>query len=192
MKIQDCPDFFFWKINAIFLSHPLFGNHLSLNPQTGPRPEFCYRRFIFRATKGDQTLLFSWRNKLVCVCRTSAASVELLPRGLRAVAFPRWLHVQSCSTWLILMVRCCFGGLCVRDRLAASVCVCCTSAASVELLPRGWCAVPPSLSLGYMSSAARRGSLFVVASATCVLASFVQIHILGYPTYIYYGARGVA
>ena len=28
---------------------------------------------------------------LVCACRTSAASVEPLPRGSRAVAFPRWL-----------------------------------------------------------------------------------------------------
>ena len=51
---------------------------------------------------------------LVCSCHTSAASVEPLPRGSRAVAFPRWLHVLSCSTWLI--VRCsllyqllCFG-----------------------------------------------------------------------------------
>ena len=42
---------------------------------------------------------------LVCACRTSAASVEPLPRGSRAVAFPRWLHVLSCLTWLI--VRCC-------------------------------------------------------------------------------------
>ena len=61
-----------------------------------------------------------------CFCllyRTSAASVELRPRGRRAVAFPRWLHLRdrSGSTWhiVILMVRCCFGGLCVRDRLAA-------------------------------------------------------------------------
>ena len=61
----------------------------------------------------------------VCVYRTSAASVELRPRGWRAVAFPRWLHDQSesGSTWLIviLIVRCCFGGLCVRDGLAASL-----------------------------------------------------------------------
>ena len=42
---------------------------------------------------------------LVCACRTSPASVEPLPRGSRAVAFPRWLHVLSCSTWLI--VPCC-------------------------------------------------------------------------------------
>ena len=84
----------------------------------------------------------------VCVCRTSAASVELLPQGWRAVASPRWLHVQSCSTWLI--VRCCFGGLCVvRDGLAATVCACRTSAASVEPLPRGSRAQrAPSLSLG--------------------------------------------
>ena len=32
----------------------------------------------------------------VCACRTNtAASVELLPRGSRAVAFPGWLHVLS-------------------------------------------------------------------------------------------------
>ena len=48
----------------------------------------------------------------VCVCLTSAASVELLPRGWRAVAFPRWLHVLSCSTWHSGIVRCCIGGLC--------------------------------------------------------------------------------
>ena len=29
---------------------------------------------------------------LVCACRTSAASVEPLPRGSRTVAFPRPLH----------------------------------------------------------------------------------------------------
>ena len=59
----------------------------------------------------------------VGVYRTSAASVELRPRGWRAVAFPRWFHYQSGSTWLvvILIVRCCFGGLCVRDGLASSV-----------------------------------------------------------------------
>ena len=47
-----------------------------------------------------------------CVCRTSAASVELLPRGWRAVAFPCWLQILSCSAWLILIVLCCIGGLC--------------------------------------------------------------------------------
>ena len=65
-----------------------------------------------------------------CFClrmsRTFAASVELLPRSWRAVTFPRLLHVLSCSTWLIIRCYCfSFGGLCdlcVRDRLAASVC----------------------------------------------------------------------
>jgi len=73
----------------------------------------------------------------VCVYRTSAASVELRPRGCRAVAFPRWLHVQSCSTRLIviLIVRCCFGGLYETGLLL--VCACRTSGASVEPLPRG-------------------------------------------------------
>ena len=59
----------------------------------------------------------------ISVCRTSAASVELLPRGWRTIAFLHWLHAQSCSTWLILILiaRCCFGAwlLCVRDGLAA-------------------------------------------------------------------------
>ena len=31
----------------------------------------------------------------VCVNRTSAASVELRPRGWRALAFPRWLHLRD-------------------------------------------------------------------------------------------------
>ena len=68
------------------------------------------------------------------ICRTSAASVELLPRGWRAVAFPRWLHDHSCSTWLIviLIVRCCFGGSCVRDGLAACLR---TSLVALLLLP---------------------------------------------------------
>ena len=35
----------------------------------------------------------------VCVYHTYAASVEHLPPGWRAVAFPRWFHDQSCSTW---------------------------------------------------------------------------------------------
>ena len=48
----------------------------------------------------------------VCVYRTSAASVELRPRGWRAVAFPRhfWLHLllrdRSGSPWIIIKNRC--------------------------------------------------------------------------------------
>ena len=74
----------------------------------------------------------------VCVYRASAASVELLPRAWRAVAFPLWLHVRSCSTWLTisLMVRCCLGA-CVYETGLLLVCACRTSAASVEPLPRG-------------------------------------------------------
>jgi len=74
-----------------------------------------------------------------------AASVEPLPQGSRSVAFPRWLHVdvQSCSTWLIviLIVLCCFGGLCVRDGLAACLRMSYFCAASVEPLPQGLRAV---------------------------------------------------
>ena len=58
---------------------------------------------------------------LVCACRTSAASVESLPRGSRAVAFPRWLQVLSCSTWLT--ARCCINSSCVLASLALIVIV---------------------------------------------------------------------
>ena len=59
---------------------------------------------------------------LVCACRTTAASVEPLSRGSRAVAFPRWLQVLSCSTWLI--VRCCINSSsCVLASLALIVIV---------------------------------------------------------------------
>ena len=103
-----------------------------------PLSSACHARFMCSAPAfyaWRRLPLICWKLLMVdlCVCtrraccltvsvhRTSAASVELFPRGWRAVAFPRWLHVRSCSTWLIviLMVRCCFGGLCVRDRLAA-------------------------------------------------------------------------
>ena len=61
---------------------------------------------------------------LVCACRTSAASVEPLPRGSRAVAFPLWLQVLSCSTWLIDIVRCCINSSsCVLASLALIVIV---------------------------------------------------------------------
>ena len=62
---------------------------------------------------------------LVCACRTSAASVEPLPRGSRAVAFPLWLQVLSCSTcWLIDIVRCCIkSSSCVLASLALIVIV---------------------------------------------------------------------
>ena len=72
--------------------------------------------FVIKAVRRGSFRSFSWfvvasaacvyetGLLLVCACRTSAASVEPLPRGSRAVAFPRWLQVLSCSTWLI--VRC--------------------------------------------------------------------------------------
>ena len=46
-------------------------------------------------------LLFAHASHFCCF----RPSVEELPRGWRTVAFPRWLHVLSCLTWLI--VRCC-------------------------------------------------------------------------------------
>ena len=73
--------------------------------------------FVIEAVRrGSFSLSFSWfvvasaacvyetGLLLVCACRTSTASVEPLPGGSRAVAFPLWLQVLSCSTWLI--VRC--------------------------------------------------------------------------------------
>ena len=72
--------------------------------------------FVIEAVRRAGSLSFSWfvvasaacvceKGLLLdCACRTSAASVEPLPRGSRAVAFPLWLQVLSCSTWLILIV----------------------------------------------------------------------------------------
>ena len=124
-----------WRLRCM---QPLHGHGMGgVRPWSLSRgvPSACHARFMCSAPG-----FFAWRRlpliclKLlvgvcvrdgfaasVCVYRTSAASVELLPRGWRAVAFPRWLHVRSCSTWLIviLMGRCCFGGSCVRDGLAA-------------------------------------------------------------------------
>ena len=79
----------------------------------------------------------------VCVNHTSAASVELLPRGWRAVAFPRWLHDQSGSTWLIvilIIIRKIFvvaSAACVYETGLLLVCACRAPAASVEPLPPG-------------------------------------------------------
>ena len=75
----------------------------------------------------------------------AAASVELLPQGWRAVAFPRWLHVQSCSTWLIVILMymaemswfVVASAARVHETGLLLVCACRTSAASVEPLPRG-------------------------------------------------------
>ena len=77
----------------------------------------------------------------VRVCCTSAAFVELLFRGWRAVAFPRWLHVLSCScsTCLIfmVMVRCYFGGLCFDfiDAIVASGELCARVSEALLALP---------------------------------------------------------
>ena len=77
--------------------------------------------------------------------RTSAASVELRPRGWRAVAFPCWLHLRdrSGSPWLIviLMEFVVASAACVYETGLLLVCACRTSAASVEPLPRGTRAV---------------------------------------------------
>jgi len=82
----------------------------------------------------------------VCVYniyRTFAASVEPLPRGWRAVAFPRWLHDQSGSTWLIvilIIIRKIFvvaSAACVYETGLLLVCACRAPAASVEPLPPG-------------------------------------------------------
>jgi len=86
---------------------------------------------LLRSVLGAACRWFAGSSWLVCVCetglllllfiiayyciitiiiyRTSAASVELRPRGWRAVAFPRWLQVLSCLTWFI--IRCCINSL---------------------------------------------------------------------------------
>ena len=64
------------------------------------RPLICWKLLVGVACVYKTGLLLLFAHVAL-----SAFSVELRPRGLRAVAFPRWLHVQSCSAWLILMVR---------------------------------------------------------------------------------------
>ena len=114
----------------------------------------------------------------VCVYRTSAASVELRPRGWRAVAFPRWLHLRdrSGSPWLIviLMVRCYCKAACVYEAGLLLVCACRTSAASVEPLPRGSRAVAFPLWLQVLSCSTWLNVFVVhccINSSSCVLAS---------------------
>ena len=72
---------------------------------------------------------------LVCACRTSAASVGPLPRGSRAVAFPLWLQVLSCSTCgSLFIVHCCINSSsCVLASLALIVIV---GIPSAELRPQ--------------------------------------------------------
>ena len=115
----------------------------------------------------------------VCVYstpHTSTDSFELRPREGRTVAFPRWVRVQNCSMWLILIVPCCFGGLSVRDGLALLF-----AYVALLLLPLTFFlgVGAPSLSLGgFMFKAARRGSMFVVAAAAYVLASLALLVII--------------
>ena len=118
-----------WKLSDLDHSHaatPQRVTRASCAQLFLPRSDFCAWRRL---------LLICWKLLIgvcvrdglaasVCVLyRTYAASVELRPRGWCAVAFPRWRHLRdrSGSPWLIviLTVRCCFGGLCVRGRLAA-------------------------------------------------------------------------
>ena len=66
-------------------------------------PSLSLAGFMFEAVRRG-SLSFSWvvvasaarvyetGLLLVCACRTFAASVEPLPRGSRAIAFPRSLH----------------------------------------------------------------------------------------------------
>ena len=114
------------------------------------------------------------------------AALLLLPLSFFIGVGARRFHsMPSCSKLLdvvahsdsivILIARCCFGALCVRDGLAASTCVCLTSAASLEPLPWGWRAVafPPWLHDDDVHRCLSTCWLimFVVASAACVLAS---------------------
>ena len=152
-----------WELSDLDHSH-------AATPQRVTRAS-CAQLLLLRSTDfyaWRRLLLICWKLLIgvcvrdglaasVCVYRTSAASVELRPRGWRAVAFPRWLHLllrdRSGSPWLIviLMVRCCFGGLCVYETGLLLVCACLTSAASVEPLPRGSRAVAFPLWLQVLS-----------------------------------------
>ena len=83
-------------------------------------PLVCLKLFVGVCTRRACSflLLFAY------ISQSNTASVELRPRVWRAVAFLRWVRVQSCSTWLILIARCCFGGMCVLDGLAACLRMC--------------------------------------------------------------------
>ena len=94
-------------------------------------------------------------------------SVSRAHHVLSSCVLCAWRRLPLIGLKLLVGVR-------VRDGLAASVCARRTSDASFELLPRGWRAVAFWLHV----LAARRGSLFVVASAACALASLALIVIL--------------
>ena len=88
----------------------------------------------------------------ICACRTSAVSVELLPRGWRAVASPRWL--QSSCLKLFDVAHCHSHGSLLLRRFVCTRQACCLFArVALPQLPLslflGVCA--PSLSLvGFM------------------------------------------
>jgi len=115
-----------WELSDLDHSH-------AATPQRVTRAS-CAQLLLLRSTDfyaWRRLLLICWKLLIgvcvrdglaasVCIYRTSAASVELRPRGWRAVAFPRWLQVLSCSTWLI--VRCCINSSsCVLALLALTV-----------------------------------------------------------------------
>ena len=104
----------------------------------------------------------------VCVYRTSAASVELRPRGWRAVALPRWLHLRDQSGSRFDVAHCHSHGSLLLRRLVCTRQACCLFAhVALLLLPLSlFLGVrAPSLSrCGFRFYAAQRGSLFVVAS----------------------------
>jgi len=77
---------FFLGVGAPSLS--LAGFMIKLKAKAVPRGSLSFSLFVVASA----ACVYETGLLLVCACRTSAASVELLPRGSRAVAFPRSLH----------------------------------------------------------------------------------------------------
>ena len=121
-----------WELSDLDHSHAAI-------PQRVTRAS-CAQLLLLRSNfcAWRRLLLICWKLLIgVCVYETGLLllfayiALLLLPLsfvlggwGWRAVAFPRWLHLRDRSgsprLIVILMVRCCFGGLlCVRDKLAA-------------------------------------------------------------------------
>ena len=95
----------------------------------------------------------------VCVYRTSAASVEPLPRCWRAVPFPRWLHILSSKLLDVAHCSLLHQLLCFGFSGANS------NSIRMNSIHRAASSRFPSLASSSKLKAARHGLFFVVASA---------------------------
>ena len=104
----------------------------------------------------------------VCVYRTSAGTVELRPRGWRAVAFPRWLHLRDRSPKRFAVAHCHSHGSLLLRRLVCTRQACCWFAHVALLL------LPLSLFLGVRAPSLSHGRL--MNSKLLDVAHFSWLH----------------